>query len=265
MSDGHLHRMDDQRLATALRTATPAWPATPRLADAVADRIRDAGSRHPLRAGLSVPSRLRTVLVAVAVVLALATAAVAAKLVIDIGAVTVRTTPGTPGPLRPESGPVFGDRVATVSRAEGAAGFAVTTPSALGRPDRVWVASAVPEGGTEVPTTRVTLAWDARPDLPVIDPLRWGAILMEFTGEAEIASKTVFAETGSIRPVRVEGAAAYWLVGEHSLTISSPDGSGTSTLRVAGHVLIWQRGNRTFRLETSLGLAEALAVAGSAR
>ena len=265
MSDGHLHRMDDQRLATALRAATPAWPATPPLADAVADRIRDAGSRHPLRAGLSVPSRLRTVLVAVAVMLALATAAVAAKLVIDIGAVSVKTVPGTPGPLRPESGPAFGDRVGTVSRAEEAAGFAVAAPAVLGRADRVWVASAVPEGGTEVPTTRVTLAWNPRPDLPVIDPLRWGAILMEFTGEAEIASKTVFAETGSIRPVRMEGAAAYWLVGEHSLTISSPDGSGTTTMRVSGHVLIWQRGNRTLRLETSLDLAEVLAVARSVR
>src|SRR4029077_16645519 len=203
MSDGHLHRLNDQQLASALRAATPTWPATPPLADAVADRIRDAGSPHPLRAGLSVPSRLRAILVAVAVVLALATVAVAAKLVIDIGAVTVRTVPGTPEPLPPESGPAFGDRLATVSGAERAAGFEVSTPSALGGPDRVWVAGAVPEGGTGPPATRVTLAWNPRPDLPVIDPLRWGAVLMEFTGEAEIASKTVFAETGSIRRVNL--------------------------------------------------------------
>jgi hypothetical protein len=265
MSHERLQRMSDEELGTALRGAAPAWPPTPPVTAMVARQIRAAErSGHPLRPRLSIPSRRRTLVIVIAVVLALATAAVAAKLVIDIGAETLRTASGTPGPLPPASGPAFGDPVDDVSHAERLAAFGVGVPASLGPPDHVWVGKAFPDGQAATPTTRVTMAWDPRPDLPVLKNLPWGAVLMEFTGRAELVSKTVFSETGSFRSVRFEGDDAYWVVGEHTVTISSSDGSGTVDLRVTGNVFIWQRGDLTLRLETSLGLDEALAIAGSA-
>jgi hypothetical protein len=211
------------------------------------------------------PSRRRTVLIVIAAALALATAAAAAKLVIDIGAVTLRTAEGTPGPLPPASGPAFGDPVDGVPGAEAAAGFSVAVPASLGPPDHAWVGRGAVDGQPGSSGERVTLAWDPRPGLPVLQDLPWGAVLMEFTGDATLASKTLFTDAGSFRQAGLDGGTAYWIVGEHTLTISSPDGIGTQELRVTGNVLIWQRGDRTLRLETSLGLDEALALAGSVR
>jgi hypothetical protein len=259
MSEERLRRMDDNELGAALREAAPAWPSTPPLAAIVADDInRRERAPYPPRPRLSLPSRRRTVLVALAVLLALAAVAGAAKLVIDIGAVTVRTAPGTPSPGTSPSRAAFGDPVQSVRAAEASAGFAVTVPSALGAPDRVWVGTPFVQGPSSPPSARVTLAWDPRPGLPLIEDLRWGAVLMEFEGEVELASKAVFSGTGGFRPVRMDGRQAYWITGEHTLTVSAPDGIGTVETRVSGNVLLWQRGDRTLRLETSLGLGEAV-------
>jgi hypothetical protein len=257
--------MDDDELGAALREAAPVWPSTPPLAAIVADEIhRSERAPHPLRPRLSLPSRRRTVLIALAVVLAVAAVAGAARLVIDIGAITVRTAPGTPPPASPQSAAAFGEPVHSVQAAEAAAGFTVSVPAALGPPDRVWVGTAFVEGPSSPPTPRVTLAWGPRPGLPPIEQLRWGAVLMEFQGEAEIASKTLFSGTGTFRSIRVDGTQAYWVTGEHTLTISAPDGIGSVEVRVSGNVLIWQQGDRTLRLETSLGMDEAVAIASSA-
>jgi hypothetical protein len=257
--------MDDDELGAALRRAAPAWPSTPPLAAIVADGIRATErSPQPMRPRLSLPSRRRTVLIALAVLLAVAAAAGAAKLVIDIGAVTVRTAPGTPPPAPAATGAAFGDPVASVRAAEATARFEVTVPTALGPPDAVWVGTAFLEGPSSTPSLRVTQAWEPRPGLPAIEDLRWGAVLMEFRGDAVIASKTVFSDAGTFRSVRLDGAQAYWVTGEHTLSISAPDGIGSVEVRITGNVLIWQQGDRTLRLETSLGLEEALALAGSA-
>jgi hypothetical protein len=257
--------MDDDELGAALGEAAPPWPPTPPLAAIVADEIhRSERAHHPLRPRLSLPSRRRTVLIALAVVLAVAAVAGAARLVIDIGAVTVRTAPGTPPPASPQSAAAFGDPAHSVRAAEAEVGFTVTVPVALGPPDRVWVGTSFVEGPSSPPSPRVTLAWDPRPGLPPIEDLEWGAVLMEFQGEAEIASKTVFSGTGAFRSVRIDGASAYWITGEHALTISAPNGIGSVEVRVSGNVLIWQQGDRTLRLETSLGLDDALAIASSA-
>jgi hypothetical protein len=68
----------------------------------------------------------------------------------------------------------------------------------------------------------------------------------------------------SIEEVTVSGAPALWIVGDHPLYFV---GNGRIDMQpariVEGHVLIWQRDGVTYRLESELGLEEAVALAES--
>jgi len=87
---------------------------------------------------------------------------------------------------------------------------------------------------------------------------------MEFRGEADLAAKRVYEESlGGFRPVAVEGGEGFWIIGAHEITLEDPAGGPPVTLRVTGNVLLWQRGDLTLRLESSLGLPAALEVAAS--
>ncbi|HET9671826.1 MAG TPA: hypothetical protein VFQ40_03140, partial [Actinomycetota bacterium] len=86
MSD-RLRQLSDDRLGAALASLDVGWPATPDLAPAVRARVTAAPAEV-----VRLPRRRRTkvLLIAAAVTLLRAGAAVAAKLVIDLGAVVVR-------------------------------------------------------------------------------------------------------------------------------------------------------------------------------
>src|SRR5262249_25502515 len=118
-------RITDERLGAALRALEVDWPATPELTSSVTATIRDVG-RAPgaMRPRLSFPSRRRTVLILVGALLVLTAAAAATKLVIDLGAVTIRTTTGTPPASLPVFSPdAFGAPVADTAAASSRAGF----------------------------------------------------------------------------------------------------------------------------------------------
>jgi hypothetical protein len=234
-------------------------PATPDVTEGVRARIAER-ERAPvaLRPRLSLPSRRRTIVLVAAAILLLGGAAFAAKLVIDLGAVTIEVVPSRPSalPTDLETGRAFG-RPVSLDAAEGAAGFAATVPAELGAPDHVWVGTA----DVGPPTARIVLAWDPRIDLPPIEGLPWGTVLMELHGNAAVLGKTVFADAGSIDTVPVDGRTAYWISGEHTLTIAVP--AGTRDVRITGNVLIWQRGGLTYRMETTASLDRAIAIAGS--
>src|SRR5207249_3834471 len=108
---------------------------------------------------------------------------------------------------------------------------------------------------------RVVLGWQPTENLPAIDELPYGATLSEFRGEAIDNVKTLYSNDPrvSIEPTRVDGAPAYWLTGPHELDVLNDDG-GFTRYRVTGSVLIWQQGDLTLRLETSLDLNSALAI-----
>jgi hypothetical protein len=126
----------------------------------------------------------------------------------------------------------------------------------------VWV-GATPAGETGSKGSRVVLAWRPTPALPAVDDLPWGAVLIEFHGQSELAAKTLFEGTGQIRGVTVDGRNGVWLTGVHTLALAPMDGGEPLELRVTGNVLVWQRGDLTLRLETTLGLTSALEVARS--
>jgi hypothetical protein len=157
---------------------------------------------------------------------------------------------------------VLGDP-SSIGAAGSAAGFEPLVPAALGEPAGMWV-GATPADAPEATGSRIVMAWDPTPALPPIHDLRWGAVLIEFHGSAEVAGKTVYEDTGGeIRSVNVEGRGGLWVTGEHTIALAALDGQETVTLRVTGNVLLWQRGDVTLRLESTLGLQAALRVARS--
>jgi len=242
-----LARMDDERLGRALRALEPMLvvPAPPDVRDAVADTIL---SGRPPRRRLS--SRARVVLMIAAALLALATAAVAARFVIDLGGIRIEPPPtGVPSVSHPPlTGPAFGEPT-TLEAAAAEAGVRPIVPSALGTPDRVWIARGNEPGGI-----LLAMAWFPRRDLPRIPGTPYGASLIEVEGDAELVAKLVDPSN-----VRTSGGA-YWIARPHEVELLT--GHGTRTFHVTGHTLIWERGDLALRLETSLPLADTLALAG---
>ncbi len=249
-----LHAMTDEELGRTLAAAVD-WPPAPELGGTVSARIAEIerGTAR-LRPRLSLPSRRRTVLVLAAALLALAVAAGAAKLVIHLGAVTIRTAPAPPtnAPTIGARGPALG-HPSTLDEAQKEAGFPALVPAALGAPDRVWV-EVVPGG------SRIALAWRAARGLPPIDGLPWGAVLFEFRGDAVLAIKTLYGEGNELRTTTVDGGRAYFITGPHELDLLTDDGSFVS-YRVTGNVLVWQQEGVVLRLESGLSEGEAVAVA----
>jgi hypothetical protein len=254
-----LRGLDDDALGRALAATARQidWPPSPDLAGRVSGELLDRERQPSLaRPRLSLPHRRRTLLLVVAGVVLLAAAAVAAKVVIDLGALTIDTIPGRPTalPSAVASGPTLG-HPATIDEAEQEAGFAAEVPEALGAPDAVWVDRA-PDGA------RIVLGWSADDALPAIDGLPWGALLYEFHGEMEQASKSVFMDGNTFEQVQVEGQEGIWITGEHELDVVTDEGT-YARYRVTGNVLVWEAGGIVLRLETSLDQAAAVRIAES--
>jgi hypothetical protein len=264
MSD-RLRAATDDELGAALAAVRDelAWPVTPEAARAVGDAIADQLATSSLVAPrLSLPSRRRTLLVIAAALLALAGAALAARLVIELGAVAVQVLPGRPTnlPTSVASGPDLGREV-SLEEAAAAAGFRPALPVALGAPRRTWVdeADVSPEPGGRA--VRIVTEWRPSADLPEIPRTGAGALLMQFQGGWEAAAKLLHAETNHFGGAIVDGRDAFWTSGEHELRLVS--GDRTRRLLVTGNVLIWEEAGFTFRLETALPRDRAIEIAES--
>ena len=238
-----------------------AWPTTPDVAGEVGATLRLQRKAPSLVAPrLSLPSRRRTVLVIAATLLALAGAALAARLVIELGAATVQVVPGAPTALPTDViSPDDLGRAMSLAEAGAVAGFEPALPGALGSPVRTWVDDL--GVGPDVPAQRVVSAWAPSPELPRIPETGIGALLMQFEGDGLAAFKQVFSETNDFGTAVVDGREAFWTSGEHRLVLVT--GQGSLTLLVTGNVLIWQVDAFTFRLETSLPKHRAVAIAES--
>jgi hypothetical protein len=248
--------MSDDDFGAALSTLDVEWPPTPALSPAV--MARALSDRHPSIVRLPLSRTKRVMLIAAATVLLLAGAAVAAKIVIDLGAVVVDVVPSRPGFLPTPSIAPTGESI-TLQEAGLLLGRDVPIPERLGPPDRVWGDEVITEIG-KVP--RVTLTWRARPDLPEISDTRYGAALMVFEGDANLASKTLYEDTGVLQFETVDGVDYYWTRGRHLLELLTSE--GVAYVRVEGNVLLWRDGPHTMRLETMLPKAEALRIGVSA-
>lgn len=249
-----LGRLTDDQLGTALGALDVEWPEPSELSGRVVSSIRSTGPGAVVR----LPRRRRTklVLIAAAALLLLAGAAVAAKLVIDLGAVVVRV-PEQPGTLPPDSRVPLGEPI-SLEEARDLIGADVPIPAALGEPDRVWADGVTTDAGDVV---RLTLAWRSRPGLPAIAGTGFGAVLMRFEGDFDLASKEVYEDTGSVEGAWVGNTEALWTSGPHALDLLTAD--GPTSVRVQGNVLLWRDGDLTFRLETALPKHRAETIAES--
>lgn len=100
----------------------------------------------------------------------------------------------------------------------------------------------------------VILVWDDRtsashPSLSLFE-LSSGVLLYKFTASP-------------IAVTKVHGQQAFWTSGPYQVELR--DGTYDSRWVVTGHALIWAEGNITYRLETTLSLAEAVRIAESLR
>ena len=64
-----------------------------------------------------------------------------------------------------------------------------------------------------------------------------------------------------VQETTVKGQRAIWAVGPYPIRFSNGDLDFVRL--IDGHVLIWEEGNLTYRLETELGLEEAIRIAES--
>jgi hypothetical protein len=260
-----LHTATDEELGRALTALAGdlAWPITPDMAPRVVATVREEQAVPSLVAPrLSLPSRRRTLLLVVAAILALAGVALAARLVFHLGAIGLEVVdgPATSLPSNTLNEDQLGREV-SFEQATRMAGFAPTSPDALGPPDRVWVDETEIEIDFESGdvATRTISAWEPTQELPAIEGTDTGALLMQFEGEWEVAAKQVYAETDRYGEAVVEGRPAFWTTGPHTLTLVS--GRESHRVLVTGTVVIWQDAGFTFRLETGLPRAQAIAIA----
>jgi hypothetical protein len=139
----------------------------------------------------------------------------------------------------------------TLAEAEAQLGFPVRLPAhppELGPPDRVYAQHL--EGPL------VVLVW-----LDASQPDRVQLSLHQL-GPGVIGEKVV---PTVVQETTVNGLPAVWTEGPHLLQFQTADGVPVFDSRrlVTGHVLVWQAGEITYRLETDMSLEEAVEIAES--
>ena len=148
-----------------------------------------------------------------------------------------------------------------IAELDARAGFHVGWPGdpVVGPPDAAFV--------DRTKGDQVALVWATDPDLPAtLDP-RVGLLLTQFRGVVEngFFSKAIGSGT-TVKLVMVNNRLAYWLTGDpHFLFYETASGSVHDDRRWVGDTLLWAVGPITYRLETSLGLDDAIRIAESIR
>jgi len=135
--------------------------------------------------------------------------------------------------------------------------FTVSIPDQPGEPDGVYLF----EG-------RITMVWQDGGALPAAGDTGVGLLHTQFhsDGVDDTFVKSLGPESVVIN-TEVAGWRGFWIEGDPHV-ISIEDASGrrvVETLRLAGNVLMWETDEVTHRLETMLGLDEALGIAESIR
>lgn len=293
-------RWSDHALEEALRGAAEeiAYADPEILASAVVSRIRAGAGRDRSTskwfgresgpAGAALRLRVAAVIIVLVALAAFALPGVRSAAADLVGLRGVRIV-GSARPLRgilpPESGslPVGRASSPTVSvralglgapidlvRARSLVPFPISLPTrvaslgesalpTLGPPAQVFVSSP-PEDG------EVTLVWAPAAGLPPTQIAGVGVLVSQFVGRLDggFFSKVVGPGT-TVEPVTVGGAPGFWLAGDpHQFLYTDAHGNVLSaSVRLAGNVLLWQRGTVTLRLESGLGRDAAIALAST--
>jgi hypothetical protein len=224
------------------------WPDEPEVASGVLAGIRrpSARSRVPRRAFVVA---LAVLVVAIAAVFAVPQTRASILRFFHLRGVTIERVPELPTvPVQGGLGTFLGEPV-SLDEARSQAQFDVVVPAALGDADQVYF-QASPPGGM------VSFLYGTR--------AKPSALLTEFQARVdEVIFKKVAPDT-KIDPVQINGQPGFWIEGAHSFTyLDRQDDMQTEQVRLAGNVLVWELGTRTFRLEADVPKAEALRIASS--
>ena len=237
--------MPDLRRELELLAADVEFPATPYFGRVVAEP--GAARRRPRRfvVGRPVLVALLLLLLAAATVFAAVPSVRHAVLeLFDLQGATVERRAVLPPPVAP--GPRLGRRV-TLAEASRAVSFPVLVPARLRAPDAVYV------HGPEV-----LLSYAREPRL----------LLSEFRGDLDPDyTGKIAAMSTRVERLRVGGWRAVWIAGApHDFFYRDANGRQRfDTLRLAGNVLLVERGRLLVRLEGAFGMREAVTVAASLR
>ncbi|MDT8305850.1 MAG: hypothetical protein RRC07_07935 [Anaerolineae bacterium] len=247
----------------ALAQAHP-YPPTPDIAAAVRQRLVGRSPvRRPARPAWQRPALVfAALLLALALALSVPAVRAAVREWLQIGAVRIVLTPPAtePAARATEAGEsaVAPTAMATLppsdfltpAEARAQAGFELRLPSAApaGRPpDGLYLHKLPGEPAANV----VISVWDDpdRPGEPLLS-------LYQIEGPT-CCMKGAWASGGT--ETTVGGEPAYWVEGPHPLQL----GQGESWLLVPGAVLVWTDDTFTYRLESTLSLAETIRIAES--
>jgi hypothetical protein len=170
-----------------------------------------------------------------------------------IRGVEIERVPALP-PVASLTGTEAFGRPTTPAAAQEAVDFRLRAPklAGLGQPDRVYVDGSVPDG-------LVTFVWGplGRPRL----------LLSEWRGNTKVHFHKLVRFAASTKRVRVDGDPGIWVSGPpHAVFFRDADGAFAETpVRLAGNVLLWMRGDLSYRLEVDAPLADALEIAEAVR
>lgn len=226
------------------------WPAEPDLEQPVRRRIREAPARRrPLVSRRALVFALVLLAVVVGAVFAVPQTRAAIFEFFHLRGVTIQRVEELPTISVQTGGTFLGDRV-TLAQARDRAGFDVVVPEALGGPDEVYFQEDPPAGGM------VSFVYGTSDDPR--------ALFTQFAGRVdEVIFKKVASDT-TVESVTVDGQPGYWLEGAHFFAYLDRNGDMQSEqVRLAGNVLLWERGTRTLRLEADISKEEALRIADS--
>jgi len=146
-------------------------------------------------------------------------------------------------------------RAVDLTGAAAAVDFELQVPRQLGLPDALYVRS----GGAPIP--QVWMVWAASDVVPEVDDTGVGALLTQFRAVPEVESLTKLAGAGvDVVQVDVGGEPGFWLAGGPHVVVFDR-GTFAESSRMAANVLIWTNDGITYRLESSLDLQAALALA----
>lgn len=225
------------------------WPQAP-VADHLRGRLAEFRPEPPRRRRWIPVTAALVVLVAALLVLSPQAREAVADL-LGVAGIEIEFRPELEKPVG--AGLDLGREVAIAEVVE-SADFAVSVPALAGEPDAVYLSDG-----------QVNMVWEGGESLPAAGDTGIGLLYTQFRSESGVDRlvKGVGPET-NVLAVEVAGASGLWIEGAH--VISREDESGLrveETLRLAGNVLMWEHEDVTHRIETAVGLEEALRIAES--
>ena len=154
----------------------------------------------------------------------------------------------------------LGERV-SASDARSQAGFPVAPPpESLGAPT-TWLL-VHPSGA------QVSYVYGQTASLPEVGETGAGLLISQLQGTTNDSFIRKLLDPGStLEVVDTGGSAGFWIAGEpHGFMYVAPDGTfHEERIRLAGNVLIWTRGDVTYRIESALPLDRVLEIARELR